>query len=403
MFIVFKKSHWSWSLFDEVSWSQWYREGWNVEVFVNWDWDSIRRFRPLSPFIVFERFRLLDLDPNMLRATRVLELILFSALYAICNIYVYRIHALVAGFLLVLLLKSPPLLENLQILTLSELSGLTFVVVALLLYKKIKWLSYFFLLLAVLTKEPFMFFLALPALQNKRWREGITALVISAVYLGTLYMVRKGGYYDFGIHEGSTARVVDGYLRNFYPVGLVLIASAPQIIKNLRSSKVDFQTVLGNFWSPLCTSLFSLLYASSVAFKAPGYTYHYGPSVVLFALASALALNELLKKKLMLLPSLIIMAFSTIYFSAKPLRFIEKLHQEHLVRYTLTEAIRNSGVKGPFVSNCEVDRKGLGYAADQREEGLNCMSQPRDLVLCCQGMSLIGIIDQCGEFDVLSK
>lgn len=380
---------WTWSMFDELYWVVRFRENIGLSDWTKSDFVTHGRVRPLSAVFVFVKMHLLGLDAHLLKIVRASEFILAAGL-AILYLR-HSLPLLFAVFGVAFWLKSPPQLEQFNWMTLSELNGTILLLLGLIAYKRSRMAGYGLLVLAALTKEPFIFFLPLPALLEKKRAETVVGGTLAAAFLVFLLYNRRSYTADVSVESLrliSLREIVRGYSIDFTPV-------APLLLLFIKRMKVSEE-----LWKAAVLSVFAALYAVSVLPKAWGYTYIFSPAILLAALALAFLMGHFSRVKALPRWALLYVGALVVLFSARVCWNVTKVYLKSHARNAVAEAIKDGRNKGAVVTNCAFDTRGLGYMADGRQDDKLCSASATE---CCKGSGLFALGIECDGFDTLSS
>jgi len=393
--LVFLPS-WSWSLFDEIGWFKFLQDGVTVKSFMQSDYSSWGRFRPLSPFFAFGRIQLFGPENiKWMRVERYAEFLVLLGLFWSLLRKRENISLALSVFALGFLLKSPPILELIRVVSLSELAGMIFVLAGLLIRERSLAGCYAFLFLAVITKEPFALFLPMPALLDRRVRETFITGLIGAGYLGFLMAMRKGGYYEVGSSAQSMREIL-------LKLAVDLVPALSILVFWIHRFRFKGTSIPSDLWRSGVFFVFAGAYAGVLLGKAAAYGYHFAPSVLLTAWAFTLLIRYCVVRFGMPKLAFYILVF---FAAVQPLRLvwnIGRLYNTHRDRFALTEAVRESKISGTYGTNCYLDSAGLGYVANARKESGSCTDWETNSVKeCCKKVSIVGLLAECPSYEHL--
>lgn len=380
--------HWTWSLYDELGWINYYLKD-SLWDFIHRDFFMDWRFRPLSEAVVYLKFKIFGFNAALFRFERALELVLFVVCYLKYFLGQRRTPLIPVLLGLVFIVKSPPVLEQWRWATVSELWGMNFLLLALLARPRSMVLSYGFLVLCALNKEPMAVFLALPALLDRKTKEAALGLATTALYFAFLYAGRRGytAAYGVTINVHSLQELLRQAALDLVPLYLGVA------IFCIRRSKT---------WTPLVFFAFAFIYFALVLFKTWGYTYILAPVILLMGMGLTSLLEGDPSKKPW--PPLAVGA-SVLLILILPLRLVWNgvhVYQRTQQRALLIEALAEQEARPITASNCPMDRRSLGFAADLfrgerdpqgfRADGPTCTGSLLD---CCRQARQVAVGDEC--------
>lgn len=380
-------SGWTWQLYDELGWLDLQTRFLTVTEFVKHDIADNGRYRPLHSFVVYRLYEWTQNDPHVLRIIRVCQFALCSGLLLYYLRAVRKLPWIIAAFGLAFWLKSPPQLEQIRWMTLIELYGTIFLLLALIVHSKSRVASYALIVLAALGKEPFILFLPLPALlERKRLEASLTTAVAFTALL--VLALNRHGYSQTvttGISPVAINEIVRGLVLDFAPLLLLI-----PFIRVREFDKPDA-------WRALVFAAFGAAYFVIIGRAAWGYTYILSPVILMASLAVAMLLSavHILKKgrAVVLLLSLL-----TVLFSARVAWNWTKVYARTNDRAGLFAAAASADVQGGVATNCPVDGRGVGLASNGRPDITDC-TPAASLAECCKNAGLLAITRECGDFD----
>ncbi len=400
---------WTWTFYDELAWVDILSRSSLSDLIKN-DFYTNGRLRPFSFWTVAFKFQLIGYDPQWLRLLRLTEFILACLLmYRYLNIK-NKISILATLFAIGFWIKSPPQLEQLHWTTISENIGILFILIALnvraLNYAYSKYISYIFLIFAALTKEPFIIFIALPAILERNKKESIFSMLSSFIVLGFLFFNRHGYSAQSGdalnIHtlfEIVTKMLID--LSLGFPLLLLLFYKNNKLIKDQR------------IWKCLIFVIFGLFYGALVFSRAWTYTYYFAPMIFLISIGLAFLTEYLLHTN----RSRSLLIYCSILSALLPMRLLwnwNKIYNHSSARKEIIDFIDDRFPKAnetdssasKIGSNCGIDLRSFGFAVDirhfdpkfTRPEGSLCYEKDKGILDCCKNTELVAIGKECSFY-----
>ncbi|MGE4232140.1 MAG: hypothetical protein AB7F43_02325 [Bacteriovoracia bacterium] len=369
---------WTWSLYDDMEWVDAFHR-FKFLDFISFDWISNGRVRPLSLIYSNLRFLIFGTDAQTIHFIRSIENILF---YVVLGLFLrsLKISSLWIAATLCLVLKSPTSLEQFRWISFHEIWGCTFVLFALIIYKKNKHLSYLLLALATLFKEPFAIFLALPSALNNETNKTFASLILSFTYLFVLYLFRHGYSSTYSIHSISISLLLSllkGSFIDLAPFALLLFGL--QLAKPARQATIPV--------------IFGLAYYALVTPKAWGYSYMHFPAIVLVLVGLITYFSQLqIKHRRVVIAFLFLSAF------VLPLRLVWSWTKTYKTLSSVNSIL--TVLQKPFSTNCYNE---YFYQKDGKTKLVPIHTGVSSISQSCTHAKSIAVFQECSGFHTLAR
>jgi hypothetical protein len=387
-----------WSLFDEIGVFSRFQDGWTVATFVNWDWQGQGRFRPMIHIQTYVYYLLFKSDVTHLRWMRYVEFSTFFVLLAAWLRLRLQLHWPFVALAVGLVLKANPVYEMLEVWTLAELLCLNLFLLACLLpwhasNNKELYLEVMrglILILMTMTKEPMGLFVAIPYALHGSRRQTILATVLGFSFVLFIRISLHGSYGDLTRDADAAWRAFHGFSGNLRPIFLLCILGLVGWWAQGQNKVTLVQSSAIRQWPLFFPPSIAIVYCYALAGKAPDYTYHYAPAVLILVVYAILLLQKIYdaqskegKHRLwrygILTGTLFFVLFHTRWL---PLR-LHFTAEKHQLRNEILLALKTHVPAHVAVaSNMTLDTHGLGYLAGL-EENIRCAEIGFTFEKCC--------------------